>query len=54
VLDAIGLPAPDVLLFDDLAANVEAARGCGLQAVLVRGPADVRDALRERGLLQGA
>jgi putative hydrolase of the HAD superfamily len=54
VLDALGLPAPAVLLFDDLAANVEAARGCGLQAVLVRGPADVRDALRERGLLQGA
>jgi putative hydrolase of the HAD superfamily len=52
VLDAIGLPAPEVLLFDDLAANVEAARGCGLQAVLVRSPEDVRTALRERGLLQ--
>lgn len=52
VLDAIGLPGPEVLLFDDLAANVEAARGCGLQAVLVRSPADVREALRERGLVQ--
>jgi putative hydrolase of the HAD superfamily len=51
VLQAIGLPAGEVLLFDDLIANVEAARACGLQAVLVRGPQDVRAALQERNLL---
>lgn len=51
VLDAIGVPAAEVLLFDDLHANVEAARALGLQAVLVESPADVRDALAQRGML---
>jgi putative hydrolase of the HAD superfamily len=51
VLDAIGQPAAEVVLFDDLLPNIEAARALGLQAVLVRSPADVRAALRERGLL---
>jgi putative hydrolase of the HAD superfamily len=51
VLEAIGIPAPEVVLFDDLVPNIEAARALGLQAVLVRGPADVRDALVQRGLL---
>jgi putative hydrolase of the HAD superfamily len=51
VLRAIGVPPPEVLLFDDLAANVEAARALGLQAVLVRSPADVREALVQRGLV---
>jgi putative hydrolase of the HAD superfamily len=51
VLREIGRPAPEVLLFDDLVANIEGARALGLQAVLVRGPEDVEAALRERGLL---
>jgi glucose-1-phosphatase len=51
VLREIGLPAAQVLLFDDLPANIEGARALGLQAVLVRSPADVRDGLAERGLL---
>jgi glucose-1-phosphatase len=51
VLREIGLPATQVLLFDDLPANIEGARALGLQAVLVRGPADVRAALAGRGLL---
>ena len=51
VLREIGVPAPEVLLFDDLAGNIEAAAALGLQAVLVRGPDDVRDALAQRGLL---
>jgi putative hydrolase of the HAD superfamily len=51
VLQALGLPAAEVLLFDDLVPNVEAARALGLQAVVVRRPADVRSALEERGLL---
>jgi putative hydrolase of the HAD superfamily len=54
VLQEIGVPAAQVLLFDDLQANVEAARACGLQAVLVRSPADIRVALAERGLLERA
>jgi glucose-1-phosphatase len=51
VLREIGVPAPEVLLFDDLATNIEGARALGLQAVLVRGPHDVRDALAQRELL---
>jgi glucose-1-phosphatase len=51
VLEAIGVPAEEVLLFDDLQPNVDGARALGMQAVLVRGPEDVRAALRERGLL---
>jgi putative hydrolase of the HAD superfamily len=52
VLEAIGVPARNTLLFDDLAPNVEAAHACGMQAVQVRGPGDVRQALVERGLLK--
>lgn len=51
VLGEIGLAAGEVLLFDDLVDNVQAAQALGLQAVLVREPRDVREALRERGLL---
>jgi glucose-1-phosphatase len=51
VLREIGLPPSDVLLFDDLEANVDAARAIGLQAVLVKSPADVRAALAQRSLL---
>ena len=51
VLRAIGVAPSAALLLDDLEANVEAARACGLQAALVRGPHDVREALRTRGLL---
>ena len=51
VLQAIGLPPAEVLLFDDLQPNVEAARVLGLQAVLVRSPEDVRAALAARRLI---
>jgi FMN phosphatase YigB (HAD superfamily) len=51
VLEAIGVPAPTALLFDDLLPNIEAARALGMQAVQVHGPQDVRQALLERGLL---
>lgn len=51
VLRAIGVPPPEMLLFDDLADNIAAAQAMGLQAVLVMRPEDVRAALAERGLL---
>jgi len=38
-----------ILFFDDLAENVAGAQAAGLQAVHVRGPADVRAALIEAG-----
>jgi len=37
----IGAPPARILFFDDVHANVEGARACGLQAVHVRAPADV-------------
>lgn len=52
VLREIGVPPQEVLLFDDLAPNVEAAVVLGLQAVQVRSPGDVRLALVQRGLLE--
>lgn len=51
VLREVGVPAGEVLLFDDLVANVEAARALGMQAVQVRGPEDVRNGLLACGLL---
>ena len=51
MLREIGLPAHEVLLFDDLGPNIEGARALGLQAVQVRSPEDVRGALVERSLL---
>lgn len=45
IADAIGVPVQSILFFDDLADNVAGARAAGLQAVLVRSPADVHAAL---------
>lgn len=52
VLQAIGVPACDVLFFDDRDENVDAATRCGLQAVLVRASRDVHRALASHGLLK--
>jgi len=43
VVDAIGVPAGRILFFDDLAANVDGARACGMTAVRVTSPSTVRD-----------
>lgn len=45
VCEEMGVAAGEVLFFDDTAQNVDGARLAGLQAVLVRSPADVRAAL---------
>jgi FMN phosphatase YigB (HAD superfamily) len=42
---AIGVPLPHILFFDDTLENVEGARAAGLQAVHVRTPNDIRQAL---------
>ena len=42
----IGVAPARILFFDDTLANVEGARRAGLQAVHVKGPDDVRDAVR--------
>ena len=46
VAKEIGVPLAEVLFFDDTLENVEGARAAGLQAVHVRSPQDIRDALR--------
>ena len=50
VCGELGLSPGDVLFFDDLAENVQGAAAAGLQAVLVRSPADVATALDALGL----
>lgn len=45
VVQTLGVPASSILFFDDAPANVEGARQAGLQAVHVRSPADVAQAL---------
>jgi putative hydrolase of the HAD superfamily len=50
VVQAIDVPAGEVLFFDDLPENVQAAQAFGLHAVQVRAPADVRAALQRFGL----
>ena len=45
VARAMGVAAPRILFFDDALANVEGARAAGLQAIHVRGNADVVAAL---------
>jgi len=45
VVDDMGVAPERILFFDDSLANVEGARACGLQAVHVRSPADIRAAL---------
>jgi putative hydrolase of the HAD superfamily len=42
----IGVPVASILFFDDTPENVEGARAAGMQAVHVRSPQDVREALR--------
>jgi 2-haloacid dehalogenase len=51
LLDTHGLAAGETLFVDDNAANVEAARSLGFDALLFEGPALLRQALVRRGLL---
>ena len=46
VCEEMGVRPGEVLFFDDTLENVEGARAAGLEAVWVRGPADVQDALQ--------
>ena len=50
VIKAIGVPAPRIVFFDDLAENIEGARACGLTAVHVRSSDDVAGALEALGI----
>jgi len=46
---ALGVPLDSIMFFDDLVENIEGAQAAGLQAVHVRSPRDVRDALEAIG-----
>jgi FMN phosphatase YigB (HAD superfamily) len=50
VVKAINVPASRIVFFDDLIANVEGTRACGLNAVHVRSIDDVAGALDALGL----
>ena len=49
VARSLGVPIGSILFFDDTLENVEGALAAGLQAVHVRGPADVKTALVRLG-----
>ena len=51
LLEAHGLSAGETLFVDDRASNVEAARAVGMGGLLFEGPALLRAALVQRGLL---
>ena len=50
VIADMGIVAPRVLFFDDLAENVAGARACGLMAAQVKSASDVEQVLSEMGL----
>ena len=50
VVKAIGVPAPRIVFFDDLAENIEGARARGLTAVHVTSSDDVAGALAALGI----
>jgi glucose-1-phosphatase len=53
VLQTLDCRAEQVLFFDDIALNVEAARALGINAVQVRGLSETRQALVANGIIDG-
>ncbi len=51
VVRELDRPPAEFLFFDDVPENVEGARGAGMDARLVRGPAELRRELGRAGLL---
>ena len=54
VISTLGVPASEVHFFDDLPANVSAAREVGINAFVVRGPREAEAILLSNGLLSHA
>lgn len=50
---SIGVPRERILFFDDTLENVDGARDAGLQAIHVKTPQDVKDALRRMAIGPG-
>ncbi|MCM3880190.1 MAG: HAD family phosphatase [Vicinamibacterales bacterium] len=53
-LERAALPADEIMFFDDLAANVEAARSLGIRACQVNGVDGVRRCLETEGLTRAS
>jgi HAD superfamily hydrolase (TIGR01509 family) len=51
VVKEIGVPASRIVFFDDGLHNIEGARACGLQTVLVNSPSDVTAARAALGVI---
>jgi HAD superfamily hydrolase (TIGR01509 family) len=51
VIEALKTNPEKIVFFDDLADNVDAARALGMQAVLVRSPADISSFVASSGLI---
>jgi putative hydrolase of the HAD superfamily len=51
VVDAMGLPAEDILFVDDIEENVTGARTVGLQGIRFTAPSDLETELRARELV---
>lgn len=51
VIEQVPCEPGEILFFDDVQENCDAAREAGMEAVLVTEPSDVTDALGEKGLL---
>ncbi|MCU0806003.1 MAG: HAD family phosphatase [Burkholderiales bacterium] len=50
-IERLALAPAQTLFVDDMPANVEAARACGIEAVVFEGPEKLRETLEARGLL---
>lgn len=51
VINSLGIPAAQILFFDDNQLNVDAARHAGMQAEVVAGLDELKRALLERGCM---
>jgi len=51
VIQQMGVPPHEILFLDDTVVNIEAAQACGMQAVQVKGAANVRNVIESLGLL---
>lgn len=52
VAESLQLAAEEILFFDDNPLNIQAARECGMPAILVRSPADIHAGLITHSILR--
>ena len=52
LLNATHLPAGDIVFIDDKEENIEAAKKMGIDGIVFTSPSQIKQALKERGLMQ--